>query len=92
MNQEYVLDLFFSLNGDLDKINTVIDEKLTGRNTRKITTFEIFIKSRLSTNTKILKMAKMDITPTEVAYLSLYPDLAELEVLDLRQNFLAESI
>jgi len=91
MDQEYILDLFFSLNGDLDKINTVIDGKLAGRNTRKITTFEMFVKSRLSINPKVLKMAKMDISPAEAAYLSLYPALAELEVLDLRQNFLGDS-
>ena len=35
-------------------------------------------------------MVKMDINPTEAAYLSLYPALSELEVLDLRQNFLGD--
>ena len=91
MDQEYILDLFFSLNGDLDKINKVIDGKLKGRDTRKITTFEIYVKSRLASNPKVLKMAKMGITPAETAYLSLHPALAELEVLDLRQNFLGDS-
>ena len=56
MDQKYILDLFFSLNGDLDKINTVIDAKLQGRNTRKMTTFEMYIKSRIATNPKVLKM------------------------------------
>jgi len=90
MDQEYILDLFFSLNGDLDKINAVMDEKLKGRNARKITTFEMYIKSRIAINPKVLKMVKMDISPAETAYLCLYPALAELEVLDLRQNFLGD--
>lgn len=91
MNQEYILDLFFSMKGDLDKINAFMDEKLKGPNTRRITTFEMFVKSRLATNPKVLKMAKMEISPMEAAYLSLYPALAELEVLDLRQNFLGDA-
>ncbi len=91
MKQDFVLELFYSLNGDLDKINAAIDAKFMWDGSRKITTFELFIKSRISRNTKVLKMANMDINPDEAAYLSLYPDLSELEILDLRKNFLGDA-
>lgn len=91
MNQDFVLELFFSLKGDLNKINAVIDEKLKQNQTRKITTFETFIKSRVAVNPKVLRMANMEITADEAAYLSMYPALEELEVLDLRQNFLGDA-
>lgn len=90
MNQDFVLDLFFSMKGDLDKINAVIDEKLKQNQTRKIATFETFIKSRIQANPKILRMAHMEITADEAAYLSVYPALKEVEVLDLRQNYLGD--
>ena len=91
MKQDYILELFYSLNGDLDQINAVIDAKLGRNGSRKITTFELFIKSRVSRNAKALKMANMEINVNEAAYLSLYPDLAELTVLDLRKNFLGDA-
>lgn len=91
MNQDFILDLFYSLNGNLDQINAVIDAKLNRTGYRKITTFELFIKSRISRNAKVLKMANMEINPNEAAYLSLYPDLSGLEVLDLRKNFLGDT-
>jgi Ran GTPase-activating protein (RanGAP) involved in mRNA processing and transport len=91
MNQDFILELYYSLNGDLDQINAVIDAKLNRGGSRKITTFELFIKSRISRNVKTLKMASMDINPDEAAYLSLYPDLSELTVLDLRKNFLGDT-
>ncbi|MCF8720653.1 hypothetical protein [Nitrospina gracilis] len=90
MNQDYVLELFFAMKGDLNKINAAIDEKLRKNQTRKITTFETFIKSRISANPKVLRMVNMEITPDEAAYLSMYPDLEALEVLDLRQNHLGD--
>lgn len=90
MNQDYVLELFFSLKGDLNKINAVIDEKMKRIQTRKITTFEKFILSRIAANPKVLRMVNMEITAAEAAYLSLYPDLKEVEVLDLRQNYLGD--
>ena len=91
VNQDFILDLFYSLNGNLDQINATIDAKLNRNGARKITTFELFIKSRISMNAKVLKMAGMEITPEEATYLSLYPDLSDLEVLDLRKNFLGDT-
>ena len=90
MNQDFILELFYSLNGNLDQINAAIDAKLNWKGARKITTFELFIKSRINMNSKALKMAGMEINPSEATYLSLYPDLSELEVLDLRKNFLGD--
>ena len=91
MNQDFILELFYSLNGDLDQINATIDAKLSRNGARKITTFELFIKSRVSMNAKVLKMAGMEINADEATYLSLYPDLSGLEVLDLRKNFLGDT-
>lgn len=91
MKQEFVLDLFYSLNGNMDKINAAIEAKFKRVGARKISTFELFIKSRISRNTKVLKMAHMEINPEEAAYLSMYPDLSEIEVLDLRKNFLGDA-
>ena len=90
MNQDFILDLFYSLNGNLDRINAAIDAKLNLDGSRKITTFELFIKSRVNMNKKDLKMAGMEVNPDEAAYLSLYPDLSDLEILDLRKNFLGD--
>ena len=90
VNQDFILELFYSLNGNLDQINAAIDAKLSRNGARKITTFELFIKSRVSMNSKTLKMAGMEITPDEAVYLSLYPDLSSLEILDLRKNFLGD--
>jgi len=91
MKQDFVLELFYSLNGDLDKINAAIDAKFMWNGSRKITTFELFIKSRIRRNGKVLKMANMEVNAGEAAYLSLYPDLSEIEVLDLRKNFLGDA-
>ena len=90
MNQDFILDLFYSLNGNLDQINAAIDAKLNLDGSRKITTFELFIKSRLNMNKKVLKMADMEVNPDEAVYLSLYPGLSDLETLDLRKNFLGD--
>ncbi|NIW42817.1 MAG: hypothetical protein GWN16_07675, partial [Calditrichae bacterium] len=75
---------------DLDQINAAIDAKIKKDGARKISTFETFIKSRISLNRKTLKMADMEINPDEAVYLSLYPELSELEVLDLRKNHLGD--
>jgi len=91
VKQDFILELFYSLHGDLDQINAVIDAKLGRNGSRKITTFEMFIKSRISRNAKALKMADMEINVNEVTYLSLYPDLSELTTLDLRKNFLGDA-
>lgn len=91
MKQDFILELFYSLHGDLDQINAAIDAKLGRNGSRKITTFELFIKSRISRNAKALKMANMEINPNEAIYLSLYPDLSELTALDLRKNFLGDA-
>ena len=91
VNQDFILELFYSLNGNLDQINAAIDAKTNWNGSRKITTFELFIKSRISMNAKVLKMASMEISPDEATYLSLYPDLSELEVLDLRKNFMGDT-
>lgn len=91
MKQDFILELFYSLHGDLDQINALIDAKLGMNGSRKITTFELFIKSRISRNAKALKMANMEINSNEATYLSLYPDLSELISLDLRKNFLGDA-
>jgi Leucine-rich repeat (LRR) protein len=90
VKQDFILELFYSLHGDLDQINAAIDAKLGRNGSRKITTFELFIKSRISRNAKALKMANMEINVNEATYLSLYPDLSELTSLDLRKNFLGD--
>lgn len=90
MNQDFIIELFYSMNGNLDQINAAMDAKLLRNGSRKITTFELFIKSRISRNAKSLKMAGMEINPDEATYLSLYPDLSQLEVLDLRKNYLGD--
>jgi Leucine-rich repeat (LRR) protein len=91
VNQDFILELFYSLKGNLDQINAAMDAKLYRHGSRKITTFELFIKSRINRNAKALKMAGMEINPDEATYLSLYPDLSELEFLDLRKNFLGDT-
>lgn len=91
MNQDYILDLFYSLNGDMSKINAAIEAKTKRIGARKISTFELFLKSRISRNSTTLKMSNMEISEDEAIYLSLYPALSELEVLDLRKNFLGDA-
>ncbi|MFQ5481681.1 MAG: leucine-rich repeat domain-containing protein [Nitrospinaceae bacterium] len=90
LNKERVLEMFYEMGGDLDKINAAIDANLFKRKGRRIAIFGNFIKSRIASNPLVLKMAKLEITPEEAAYLSQYPDLAQLEVLDLRQNKLCD--
>lgn len=91
LTQDKILELFFEMGGNLDKINAAIDAKLFRNRNRKITTFEAFIKSRLGVNPRVLKMAKMEIDTVEAVYLSQYPDAKDVEILDLRQNHLGDA-
>ena len=88
--KDFLLEIYYSTKGNLDEINAVIDSKLKKNRTRKISIFENFIKSRLSMNSKILRMANMQINPIEATYLSIYPGIEEVEILDLRQNHIAD--
>ena len=90
LSQEAILDIFYSAQGNLDEVNKIIDLKLENIRVRKISLFEKYIVSRLDLNPRILRMVKMDISPVEAAYLSRYPGLKSVEVLDLRQNFLGD--
>ncbi|MBI5426663.1 MAG: hypothetical protein HZA02_00115 [Nitrospinae bacterium] len=91
MNKDFILEIFYSTKGDIDAINAALDEKLKLNLARKISVFEKFVKSRLAMDPKILKMPHMEITPEETIYLSLYPPLEELEVLDLRLNTVGDT-
>ncbi|PIQ99176.1 MAG: hypothetical protein COV66_15005 [Nitrospinae bacterium CG11_big_fil_rev_8_21_14_0_20_45_15] len=88
--KEIVLELFYSKKGNLDAINSAIDAKFFGVGERSITLFEKYIRARIGTNPKVMKISKMEITPVEAVYLSNYPDLKDLEVLDIRQNFIGD--
>ena len=90
LNKEMILELFYTTNGNLDEINRAIDEKLKIRGFRKITLFEKFMKNRLDINPRVLKMPQMEISSVESIYLSQYPALDGLEVLDLRKNFIGD--
>ena len=90
LNREIILELFYRTKGDLDEINRAIDKKLKIRGFRKITLFEEFIKNRLAVNPRVLKMPQMEISSVESIYLSQYPALNGLEVLDLRKNFIGD--
>lgn len=90
MNKELILELFYSTKGDIDRINEILDKQFLKPHVRKISLFEKFIKSRLAINPKVLKMAQMEVTPEEAVYLSLYPALEPLEVLDLRKNHIGD--
>ena len=90
LNKEMVLDIFYSTKGDLNTINKVLDAKLGPKRVRKISLFEKYVKTRLELNPRVLKLPKFFITPIEAAYLSQYPMIKEVEVLDLRQNDLGD--
>jgi len=90
LNREMILDLFYTTKGDLDKINYAIDKKLKIKGSRKITLFEEYVKNRLSINPKVLKMPQMEISTLETIYLSQYPAINNIEILDLRKNFLGD--
>ena len=84
--KDYILNIFYSTKGDLGKINEIIDAKMMVNRDRKITVFETYIKARLKLNPQKLKMANMGIIPVEAIYLSQYPDVNTVEILDLRKN------
>lgn len=90
LTQEKILQLFFEKGGNLDQINAAIDAKLARQRVRKISQFEGFIKTRIEVNSRVLKMAKLEIDAVEAAYLSQYPGLVDVEVLDLRQNIIGD--
>jgi len=90
LNRGMILDLFYSTKGDLDKINQAIDEKLKIRGFRKITLFEEFVKNRLAVNPHILKMPKMEVSTIECIYLCQYTAIKDIEVLDLRKNYVGD--
>ena len=90
LNREMILDLFYTTKGDLNEINRAIDTKLKIRGFRKITLFEEFVKNRLALNPRILKMPQMEVSAVESIYLSQYPAISNIEVLDLRKNFIGD--
>ena len=90
LGQESLREMFYEAKGNLNDVNRAIDAKLQKHGARKITLFEEFIKNRLALNPSTLRMAKMEITPMEAVYLSLYPAIKGLEVLDLRKNFIGD--
>ncbi len=87
---DFILEIYYSNKGNLDQINAIIDEKLKKKRKRKISIFENYIKSRLLKNPKKLEMTALEINPAEAAYLSVYPEVQNVEKLDLRQNQLGD--
>jgi Ran GTPase-activating protein (RanGAP) involved in mRNA processing and transport len=90
LNREMILDLFYTTKGNLDEINHAIDKKLKIKGSRKITLFEEYVKNRLSINPIVLKMPQMEISTVETIYLSQYPAIKNIEILDLRKNFIGD--
>ena len=90
IEKDFILNIYYSTKGNLDQINEAIDSKIQENRTRKITVFEKFIISRLSINPKVLKMPNMEISPIEASYLSIYPGIDRVQVLDLRQNCIGD--
>ena len=90
LNREMILDLFYTTNGNLDEINRTIDENLKIRGFRKITLFEEFIKNRLAVNPHILKIPNMEVSTVECIYLCQYTAVKDIEVLDLRKNYVSD--
>ena len=90
LNKEMLLNIFYSSKGSIDAINAAIDAKLFGTGTGNSTLFEKFVRARLTLNPKVLRLVELGITPFEVVYLSQYPDLGNVEELDLRKNQLGD--
>ena len=90
LNKEMLLKIFYSTKGNIDDINAAIDNSLFGTRTKSLTLFEKFVRSRLLLNPKLLRLVDMDLTWFEIAYLSQYPDLENVEDLDLRKNKLGD--
>ena len=89
-DKDLILEIYYSNKGNLDKINSIIDEKLKQNRQRKISIFENYIKSRLLKNQKKLEMNALEINAAEATYLSIYPKVNTVEFLDLRQNQLGD--
>lgn len=90
LNKEMLLNIFYSSKGSIDDINAAIDAKLFGKPVRSVTMFEKYVRARLILNSKVLRLVNLDITPFEILYLSQYPDLKNVEELDLRKNKLGD--
>jgi hypothetical protein len=90
LNKEMLLNIFYSTKGNIDDINAAIDANLFGTRTRSLTLFEKFVRARLLLNPKVLRLVDMDLTWFEVAFLSQYPGLENVEDLDLRKNQLGD--
>lgn len=91
LKKELLLEIFYSTKGGLDKINAAIEARLQQGQTRKISIFEKYIKSRLSANPKTLIMTGFSINPLEAIYLSQYPAIEGVEKLDLRKNSIGDA-
>jgi Leucine-rich repeat (LRR) protein len=90
LNKEMLLNIFYSTKGNIDDINAAIDANLFGSRTRSLTLFEKFVRARLLLNPKVLRLVNMDLTWFEVAFLSQYQGLENVEDLDLRKNQLGD--
>lgn len=91
MKKEWLLDIYYSNNGDIERINALLEEKFSGQpRKRKLSVFEKFLNSRLELNSKVLNLASMEVTPEEAVFLSLFPPAAMVETLDLRQNHIGD--
>lgn len=90
LNKELILEIFYSTKGDLDKINAAIESRLQRGQIRKISIFEKYLKGRLSANPRVLKMINFEINPLEAVYLSQYPAIEGVEILDLRKNSIGD--
>lgn len=90
LNKEMLLKIFYNTKGNIDDINTAIDNSLFGNQKRSLTLFEKFVRARLLLNPKLLRLVDMDLTWFETAYLSQYPGLENVEDLDLRKNKLGD--
>ena len=90
LNKEMLLKIFYETKGNIDDINAAIDKSLFGTQVRSLTLFEKFVSARLSLNPKVLKLVSMNLTWFEMAYLSQYQGLENVENLDLRKNQLGD--
>ncbi len=90
MNEKEILEIFYSTKGGIDAINKAIEKKSQKDQTRKISIFEKYFKSRILSNPKVLKMVNFEIVPLEVIYMCAHPAISEVETLDLRKNMIGD--
>ncbi len=90
LNKEMLLKIFYETKGNIDDINSAIDKSIFGTQVRSLTLFEKFVRARLSLNPKVLRLVDMSLTWFEMAYLSQYSGLENVENLDLRKNQLGD--